>query len=142
MNPNYLLHITYNFIKDAINLFEGSNIALLHCVSTYPTPTEELNLNVIKTYKNRYPEIIIGYSGHETGLSTTYAAISMGAKYIERHITLDRSMWGTDHSASVEPHGLESLVSNIRDIELAMGDGIKDITPGEIPIREKLRRIQ
>ena len=133
---------TQKEVDDAINLFEGSNIALLHCVSTYPTPTEELNLNVIKTYKNRYPEIIIGYSGHETGLSTTYAAVALGAKIIERHITLDRSMWGTDHSASVEPHGLESLVSNIRDIELAMGDGIKDITPGEIPIREKLRRIQ
>ena len=133
---------TQKEVDEAINLFKGSNIALLQCVSTYPTPPEELNLNVIKTYKKKYPEIIIGYSGHETGLSTTYAAVALGAKIIERHITLDRSMWGTDHSASVEPHGLESLVSNIRDIELAMGDGIKNITPGEIPIREKLRRIQ
>ena len=133
---------TQKEVDEAINFFKGSNIALLHCVSTYPTPPEELNLNVIKTYKKKYPEIIIGYSGHETGLSTTYAAVALGAKIIERHITLDRSMWGTDHSASVEPHGLESLVSNIRDIELAMGDGIKNITPGEIPIREKLRRIQ
>ena len=97
---------------------------------------------IINYIVKKYPEIIIGYSGHETGLSTTYAAVALGAKIIERHITLDRSMWGTDHSASVEPHGLESLVSNIRDIELAMGDGIKNITPGEIPIREKLRRIQ
>ena len=96
----------------------------------------------VKWCEEKYPDLIIGYSGHETGLSTTYAAVALGAKIIERHITLDRSMWGTDHSASVEPHGLESLVSNIRDIELAMGDGIKNITPGEIPIREKLRRIQ
>ena len=133
---------TQDEVDEAINLFSGSEIALLHCVSTYPTPPEELNLNVIKTYKEKYPKTIIGYSGHETGLSTTYVAVALGAKIIERHITLDRSMWGTDHSASVEPQGLESLVSNIKDIELAMGDGIKGVTAGEIPIREKLRRVQ
>ena len=119
-----------------------NNLAVLHCVSTYPTQPEELNLNVIKTYQKKYPNIIIGYSGHETGLSTTYAAVAIGAKIIERHITLDRSMWGTDHSASVEPQGLKSLVSNIRDIESAMGNGIKEVTKGELPIREKLRRVQ
>ena len=133
---------TQDEVDEAINLFSGSEIALLHCVSTYPTPPEELNLNVIKTYKEKYPKTIIGYSGHETGLSTTYVAVALGAKIIERHITLDRSMWGTDHSASVEPQGLESLVSNIKDIELAMGDGVKGVTAGEIPIREKLRRVQ
>jgi len=133
---------TQEEVDEAINLFSGSEIALLHCVSTYPTPPEELNLNVIKTYKEKYPKTIIGYSGHETGLSTTYVAVALGAKIIERHITLDRSMWGTDHSASVEPQGLESLVSNIKDIELAMGDGVKGVTAGEIPIREKLRRVQ
>ena len=92
--------------------------------------------------KEIFPNSIIGYSGHETGLSTTYAAVALGARIIERHITLDRSMWGTDHSASVEPQGLKVLVGNIRDIESAMGDGVKNVTAGEIPIREKLRRVQ
>ena len=133
---------TQEEVDAAINLLDGNEIAVLHCVSTYPTPPEELNLNVIKTFQNQYPNLIIGYSGHETGLSTTYAAVALGAKIIERHITLDRSMWGTDHSASVEPQGLKSLVSNIRDIESSMGNGIKEVTKGEIPIREKLRRVQ
>jgi sialic acid synthase SpsE len=131
-----------NEVDSAINLLSDSELAILHCVSTYPTPASELNLNVIKTFQAKYPNLIIGYSGHETGLSTTYAAVALGAKIVERHITLDRSMWGTDHSASIEPHGLKTLVSNIRDIELAMGDGIKTVTAGEIPIREKLRRVQ
>ena len=117
-------------------------LSILHCVSTYPSPPNELNLNVIKTFQKRYPDFIIGYSGHETGLSTTYAAVALGAKIIERHITLDRSMWGTDHSASIEPHGLKSLVENIRDIETSLGDGIKKVTDREIPIRKKLRRVQ
>ena len=133
---------TQEEVDAAINLLDGNEIAVLHCVSTYPTPPEELNLNVIKTFQNKYPNMIIGYSGHETGLSTTYAAVALGAKIIERHITLDRSMWGTDHSASVEPQGLKSLVGNIRDIESSMGNGIKEVTKGEIPIREKLRRVQ
>ena len=133
---------TQNEVDEAVSILKDSQLAVLHCVSTYPTPTNELNLNVIKTFQSKYPNLIIGYSGHETGLSTTYAAVAMGAKIIERHITLDRSMWGTDHSASIEPHGLKTLVSNIRDIESALGDGIKAVTPGEVPIREKLRRIQ
>ena len=133
---------TQEEVDEAVNLFSGSEIALLHCVSTYPTPPEELNLNVIRTYQEKYPNMIIGYSGHETGLSTTYAAVALGARIIERHITLDRSMWGTDHSASVEPQGLKALVGNIRDIESAMGDGVKNVTAGEIPIRKKLRRVQ
>jgi len=133
---------TQNEVDEAVSILKDSQLAVLHCVSTYPTSTNELNLNVIKTFQSKYPNLIIGYSGHETGLSTTYAAVAMGAKIIERHITLDRSMWGTDHSASIEPHGLKTLVSNIRDIESALGDGIKAVTPGEVPIREKLRRIQ
>ena len=133
---------TQNEVDEAVSILKDSQLAVLHCVSTYPTPTNELNLNVIKTFQSKYPNLIIGYSGHETGLSTTYAAVAMGAKIIERHITLDRSMWGTDHSASIEPHGLKTLVNNIRDIESALGDGIKEVTPGEVPIREKLRRIQ
>ena len=129
-------------VDDAVNLLSDTQLAILHCVSTYPTPPEELNLNVIKTFQKNYPNLIVGYSGHETGLSTTYAAVALGAKIVERHITLDRAMWGTDHSASIEPQGLKTLVSNIRDIEVAMGDGIKNITAGELPIREKLRRVQ
>ena len=113
---------TQNEVDEAVSILKDSQLAVLHCVSTYPTPTNELNLNVIKTFQSKYPNLIIGYSGHETGLSTTYAAVAMGAKIIERHITLDRSMWGTDHSASIEPHGLKTLVSNIRDIESALGD--------------------
>ena len=129
-------------VDDAVNLLSDTQLAILHCVSTYPTPPEELNLNVLKTFQKNYPNLIVGYSGHETGLSTTYAAVALGAKIVERHITLDRAMWGTDHSASIEPQGLKTLVSNIRDIEVAMGDGIKNITAGELPIREKLRRVQ
>ena len=131
-----------NEVDAAIHLLQNNDIAVLHCVSTYPTPPEELNLNVLKTFQKNYPNLIIGYSGHETGLSTTYAAVALGAKIVERHITLARAMWGTDHSASIEPQGLKTLVSNIRDIEVAMGDGIKNITAGELPIREKLRRVQ
>ena len=129
-------------VDEAIQLLSNVDLAVLQCVSTYPTMPHELNLNVIKAYQKKYPNLIIGYSGHETGLSTTYAAVALGAKIIERHITLDRSMWGTDHSASVEPHGLKTLVNNIRDIEAAMGDGIKVVTKEELPIREKLRRVQ
>ncbi len=133
---------TQQEVDDAVNLLSDTQLAILHCVSTYPTPPEELNLNVLKTFQKNYPNLIVGYSGHETGLSTTYAAVALGAKIVERHITLDRAMWGTDHSASIEPQGLKTLVSNIRDIEVAMGDGIKKITAGELPIREKLRRGQ
>jgi sialic acid synthase SpsE len=85
-------------------------------------------------------QVPIGYSGHETGLATTLAAVAMGATFIERHITLDRAMWGTDHSASVEPTGLDRLVRDIRNIELAFGDGVKRVFESELPVRAKLRR--
>ena len=133
---------TQKEVDETVNLLRGTDLSILHCVSTYPTPPSELNLNVITTFQEKYPEFIIGYSGHETGLSTTYAAVALGAKIIERHITMDRSMWGTDHSGSVEPQGLKTLVANIRDIESSLGDGIKKVTDSEVPIREKLRRIQ
>ena len=129
-------------IEHAVDVLGENDLVILHCTSTYPSQPEELNLRAIMTLRERFPSVPIGYSGHETGLSTTYAAVALGAKIVERHITLDRSMWGTDHSASIEPHGLKTLVNNIRDIESAMGDGIKVVTSGEIPIREKLRRIQ
>ena len=130
---------TLDEISNAVNIFKGIPLSLLHCVSIYPAPLHELNLNVIKTFKELFPEVVLGYSGHEVGLATTYAAVALGAKVIERHITLDRSMWGTDQSASIEPHGLRILVDNIRDIENSLGDGIKIVSEGEKLIRDKLR---
>ena len=113
---------------------------LLHCNSTYPAPVDELNLSCIKTLKDRY-KCQVGYSGHEYGLTTTIASLCFGATIIERHITLDKSMWGTDHMASVEPHGLIKLVRGIRELESAIGDGKKVVTDSEKPVRDKLRKI-
>jgi len=115
------------------------NFAVLHCNSTYPAPVEDLNLNCIKTLSNKY-KCEVGYSGHEYGLTTTVAAACLGASIIERHITLDRTMWGTDQLCSVEPQGLIKLVRDIREMEKALGDGIKKVTEGEQIIREKLRK--
>ena len=115
-------------------------IGLLHCNSTYPAPVDELNLSAIKTLKDRYLDFTIGYSGHEFRLGTTVAAIYLGAEIIERHITLDRTMEGSDHMASVEPQGLFKLVSGIRELEQAHGDGKIVVTESEKPVREKLRK--
>ena len=114
--------------------------ALLHCNSTYPAPVDELNLSCIKTLKDRYG-CEVGYSGHEYGLTTTISSLCFGATIIERHITLDKSMWGTDHMSSVEPHGLIKLVRGIRELESAIGNGVKVVTDSEKPIRDKLRKI-
>jgi N-acetylneuraminate synthase len=114
--------------------------ALLHCNSTYPAPVDELNLSCISTLRKRYG-CEVGYSGHEYGLTTTISSLCFGATIIERHITLDKSMWGTDHMASVEPHGLIKLVRGIRELESAIGDGKKVVTDGEKPVRDKLRKI-
>lgn len=114
-------------------------IGLLHCNSTYPAPINELNLSGIQTLQNEYPDFEIGYSGHEFRLGTTVAAVYLGASIIERHITLDRQMWGSDHLASVEPQGLFKLVSGIRELEEAYGDGVIQVTESEKPVRAKLR---
>jgi N-acetylneuraminate synthase len=114
-------------------------IGLLHCNSTYPAPIDELNLSGIKTLAEKYPDFEIGYSGHEFRLGTSVAAVYLGASIIERHITLDRTMEGSDHMASVEPQGLFKLVSGIRELELAYGDGVIRVTESEKPVREKLR---
>lgn len=114
-------------------------IGLLHCNSTYPAPVDELNLSAIKTLKDKYSDFTIGYSGHEFRLGTTVAAIYLGAEIIERHITLDRTMEGSDHMASVEPQGLFKLVSGVRELEAAYGDGVIKVTESEIPVRKKLR---
>lgn len=116
-----------------------NKIGLLHCNSTYPAPINELNLSGIQTLQNEYPDFEIGYSGHEFRLGTTVAAVYLGASIIERHITLDRQMWGSDHLASVEPQGLFKLVSGIRELEEAYGDGVIQVTESEKPVRAKLR---
>lgn len=133
---------TMEEIETAEKLFEGKNILIAHSTSTYPCPNEELNLKMITTLRNKYPEIPIGYSGHETGLAPTWAAVSLGANFVERHITLDRAMWGSDQAASVEVDGFHRLVRNIRDIEIALGDGIKRVYPSEMSARTKLRRVK
>ena len=114
-------------------------IGLLHCNSTYPAPIEELNLSGVQTLADMYPDFEIGYSGHEFRLGITVAAVYLGASIIERHITLDRTMWGSDHMASVEPQGLIKLVKGIRELELAYGDGVIKVTDSEVPVRKKLR---
>jgi N-acetylneuraminate synthase len=124
--------------KNYVSL-NDDKIGLLHCNSTYPAPVDELNLSAIKTLQEKYPDFEIGYSGHEMLLGTTVASILLGASIIERHITLDRTMEGSDHSASVTPWGLFKLVSGIRELEQAYGDGIVQVTESEKPVREKLR---
>jgi N-acetylneuraminate synthase len=117
---------------------QGAQLALMHATSTYPLSAEEANLRMIPILQARYQRVA-GYSGHETGLQISYAAVALGARIIERHVTLDRSMWGTDQGASLEPQGLERLVRDIRVIESALGDGIKKVYDSELPIRQKLR---
>ena len=114
-------------------------IGLLHCNSTYPAPVDELNLAAIQTLADKYPDFEIGYSGHELTIGTTVASVLLGASIIERHITLDRNMEGSDHMASVTPWGLFKLVSGIRELESAYGDGVIRVTESEKPVREKLR---
>jgi len=126
-------------IDHAVNILKGAKeFALLHCNSTYPAPIEELNLSAIQTLKQKYG-CEVGYSGHEFRLGTSVASIYLGASIIERHITLDRTMWGTDHMSSVEPQGLIKLVKGVRELEQAYGDGVVRITDSQIPVRNKLR---
>lgn len=133
---------TIEEIDSAVDLFGIKNLLLAHSTSAYPCKNEELNLKMILTLKERFPSVPIGYSGHEVGLAPTWAAVALGASFVERHITLDRAMWGTDQAASVEIVGLERLVSSIRDIELALGDGIKKVYESELKNLQKLRRVK
>ena len=125
-------------IYHAVGKLGPINPVLMHCTSTYPCPHKELNLRMITTLQKTFPNQI-GYSGHESGLATTVATIALGVTMVERHITLDRTMWGSDHAASIEPNGLRRLVDDIRAVEVALGDGIKKIEPGEIEPRRRLR---
>jgi len=119
----------------------ADRLIVLHATSTYPMPPAEANLRMIPVLAARYPGVPIGYSGHEPGLQISLAAAALGATAIERHITLDRAMWGSDHAASLEPSGLERLVRDVRVIEEALGDGVKRIQPGELAPMAKLRRV-
>lgn len=126
-------------IESAVALLGTENLLLAHSTSTYPCPPDELNLRMILSLKSKF-DCPIGYSGHEVGLQTTFAAVTLGAEFVERHITLDRAMWGSDQAASVEPWGLMRLVRDIRVIEGAMGDGKKRVYESELKAKNKLRR--
>jgi N-acetylneuraminate synthase len=132
---------TMEEIVAAVAAIGTDNLLIAHSTSAYPCPVDSLNLRMIDTLKARYPACPVGYSGHETGLAPTWAAVTLGATFVERHVTLDRAMWGTDQAASVEVGGLIRLVSNIRDIERSLGDGIKKVYASELAQRQKLRRV-
>jgi len=131
---------TYNDIQKAVDIFKTAKcpFELMHTVSTYPMRDEDANLNMIKTLRERY-QCNVGYSGHEVGLAVSYAASALGITSLERHITLDRAMYGSDQSASIEPNGLRQLVGAVRKIEKAMGDGNKRVIEAEVSIAQKLR---
>ncbi len=131
---------TLEEIDRAVEILGTSKLVLMHATSTYPLPPEEANLRTIVTLQERYG-VPVGYSGHERGLQISLAAVTLGAVTVERHITLDRTMWGSDHAASLEPAGLEHLVRDIRIIETALGDGVKRVFPGEEAPKSRLRRV-
>ncbi|KQV25507.1 N-acetylneuraminate synthase family protein [Yonghaparkia sp. Root332] len=133
---------TLEQIDAAIEALDArGRLILLHATSTYPMPADEANLRVVPALAARYPGVPVGYSGHERGLQISLAAAALGATVIERHITLDRTMWGSDQAASLEPQGLEHLVRDVRIIEQALGDGVKRVQPGELAPMRKLRRV-
>ena len=131
---------TYEEIDHAVDVLGKENLILMHTTSTYPAKYEQLNLRAIPTMIDRY-DIPVGYSGHETGIPTSVAAAVLGACCVERHITMDRAMWGSDQAASLEPNGISRLVRDIRLCEQSMGDGIKRVYEEEIPVMKKLRRV-
>lgn len=129
-------------VEKAVQLISGINsqIGILQCTSTYPTSFNQIHLNVINTFNEKFPNCIIGYSGHELGIAVPIASVSLGARIIERHFTLDRTMKGGDHAASLEPQGFKKMVRDIRNIEQAMGGHEKEIQESEIPIFKKLSK--
>lgn len=132
---------TIDEIDAAIEVVGTERLLLMHATSTYPMEPGEANLRMIPALRERFPGVPVGYSGHERGLQISVAAIALGAVAVERHITLDRTMWGSDHAASLEPTGLQHLVRDIRVIEAALGDGVKRVYPGELAPMAKLRRV-
>jgi N-acetylneuraminate synthase len=131
---------TLEEIEHALDVLGKQNTVLLHACSTYPAMYEELNLRAIPTMRERF-QVPVGYSGHETGIPSSVAAVVLGACCVERHITMDRAMWGSDQAASLEPNGISRLVRDIRLIEQSMGDGVKRVYEREYPIIKKLRRV-
>ncbi len=127
-------------IDHAVKVLGRKDLVILHACSTYPAYYEELNLRVISKLQERF-RVPIGYSGHESGITSSVAATVMGACIVERHITVDRAMWGSDQAASLEPNGILRLVRDIRLVEQSMGDGVKRVYEREFPIRKKLRRV-
>ena len=130
---------TMEQIREAVSKLDQDRLILTHTTSSYPCPPDELNLRMIQTLKNEFT-CPVGYSGHEVGLVTSVVAVALGACMVERHITLDRAMWGSDQAASVEPVGMKRMVKDIRVTEMALGDGVKTIYDAEYPIMKKLRR--
>lgn len=133
---------TLQEISDAVRVVGTEDLLIAHSTSTYPCGLDELNLKMLQTLREMFPAVPIGYSGHEIGLAPTWSAVTLGASFVERHITLDRAMWGTDQAASVEIIGMHRLIRNIRDIEKAMGDGVKRVYESELSSLRKLRRQQ
>jgi len=131
---------TLEQIDHAVDVLGKRELILLHTCSTYPSQYNELNLRVIPILRERY-DVPVGYSGHETGLASSVAAAAIGACIVERHITLDRAMWGSDQAASLEPNGINRLVRDIRLVESSMGDGVKRVAPSEVAVMQKLRRV-
>ena len=131
---------TYAEIDHAVEVLGKKDLVLMHATSTYPAKYEHLNLRAIPTMIERYG-VPVGYSGHETGIPTSVAAAVLGACCVERHITMDRAMWGSDQAASLEPNGISRLVRDIRLVEQALGDGVKRVYEEELPVMKKLRRV-
>jgi N-acetylneuraminate synthase len=132
---------TMEQIRKGVDIAGEKDLVLMHCTSTYPCEPEELNLKMIETLRREFPNIPIGYSGHEVGLVPSAVAVALGACMVERHLTLNRAMWGSDQAASVEPWGFETLVKYIRVSQVALGDGIKKVYASEQPSLQRLRRV-
>lgn len=126
-------------IDKAVDVLSGTDLVILHCNSSYPAVNEELNLQYIKVLKEKYPDAVIGYSGHELGISASLVAAVLGAKVIEKHITLDRAMWGTDQGASIDFSGLRRIIRDLKTIPVWLGDGVKKVYDSEVKVKEKLR---
>ncbi|HET6596358.1 MAG TPA: N-acetylneuraminate synthase family protein [Anaerolineales bacterium] len=132
---------TMEQIHHGVETAGEKDLLLMHCTSTYPCEPEELNLRMIETLRGEFPDTPIGYSGHEVGLVPTAVAVALGACMVERHLTLNRAMWGSDQAASVEPWGFETLVKYIRVTERSIGDGVKKVYASEQPSLKRLRRV-
>lgn len=132
---------TMEQIREGVDAAGSENLVIMHCTSTYPCEPEELNLRMIETLRCEFPNNPIGYSGHEVGLVPSVVAVALGASMVERHLTLDRAMWGSDQAASVEPGGFERLVKYIRVSEASLGDGVKKVYESEMSSLKKLRRV-